>query len=219
MPEFGTASLSQRTSEPLSHILYHSPVEHIWPKIEKVTTQRSQRLALGLNNLAVVLFDQGDLAAAQKAIDDQRPIFQQAGIQRGLAYAMFIQAKVLKEKGELDQARKSHEQVLAMRNKLGEKTTAEDSLLALAQLSIEEGPAADAEQPARQVQKQAEAEKERGNELNARATLARSLLEQGKTVEAEKEIRSAEATVAITEGRLLAHQRHNDGGPHSRREW
>lgn len=162
-------------------------------------------IAIALNNLAVLQFYQGDLAGAQQRDNEQLDIERQAaGVQRGLAYALYVQGQILEAQGDLAGARKAHEDALAIRTRMGEKSTIAESRLRLAILSIEEGHPADAEQPAREIIPQARQEKQPDTEIFAETVLARSLLAQGKSAGADKEIKLAQGLAGRSENRLQA---------------
>jgi tetratricopeptide (TPR) repeat protein len=152
-------------------------------------------MATALDNLATVLYEQGDLDGAKNKFEEAIEVGHKIGYQRGIAYDLFGLSEILRAEGDLNAARQKQEEALAIRNQLGEKHNAAISRLRLAVLAIEDQKAAEAETVATETAEEFQKEKSVTDEAGAREVEARSLLAQGKI---------SEAQVAIDRARTLA---------------
>jgi len=146
-----------------------------------------------LGNLAILIYEQGDLEGARKKFDEALEIKRKIGYQRGIAYDLSGLSEILRAEGSLDAARKKQEEALAIRDQLGEKHNAAESRLYLANLDLEEQRPAEAEQIATASAQQFHEDKSAADEAAANEVEARSLLAQGKITEAQAAIDRARA--------------------------
>jgi len=144
-----------------------------------------------LNNLAQVLFLDGDLAGARKMHESALALDRENANQVATAEALFDLGQVLAAQGNLAGARKSLEEALKIWTGIGEADSANSARLALAQLSLEDGHLQDAENSARKLSAEASSKKQGELAAQSQIVVAQALLSQNKLPEA-----TAAATLA-----------------------
>jgi hypothetical protein len=146
----------------------------------------------GVGHIAAV---HGDLAVAEKFLNEALEMDRRFDRRRPMAYNIYQLAEIAVIRGDLPGAKQRHQEALAIRTALGEKGTAAESRAALAWLALEEGRPQEAETLATDAASVFAAQKAPGNEAMARAARALALLEGGQRGPAEREIARAEALV------------------------
>jgi tetratricopeptide (TPR) repeat protein len=156
-------------------------------------------VARSLDNIGIVLLDEGKPQAAKRSYEESLAICREIGNKSLTGYALYLLGEVHLVQGNLPAARQRHTEALALRKEISDQRGIADSELALASLSIEAEQFAAAESAALEDVNAFHRLNAPDNEALARAVLARAQLAQGKTADATEASRQAVALAQKTE--------------------
>jgi eukaryotic-like serine/threonine-protein kinase len=152
----------------------------------EASRQQGDRLGEGetLTDMGYVLFDQGQLAAAEARFAEGKAVLEQIGFRRGRGFTAFGISEVRLAQDRLTEARAKTEEAIALFNELGDTSHLAEGQVQLARILLEQANAPEAAKVAQDVA--AEIEKQNMSDLGcgAQAVLSKAFLAQAAATRA-----------------------------------
>ena len=160
---------------------------HMQEQSLEASRQQGDRLGEGetLTDMGYVLFDQGQLAAAEARFAEGMAVLEQIGVRRGRGFTAFGISEVRLAQDRLTEARAETEEAIALFNELGDKSHLAQGQVQLARILLEQANAPEAAKVAHDVA--AEFEKQNMSDLGcgAQAVLSKAFLAQAQIQQAQ----------------------------------
>jgi tetratricopeptide (TPR) repeat protein len=153
----------------------------------QASRQQGDRLGEGetLTDMGYVLFDQGQLAAAEARFTEGMAVLEQIGFRRGRGFTSFGISEVRLAQDRLTEARAETEKAIVLFNELGDKNHRAEGQVQLARILLEQANAPEAAKVTQDVA--AEFEKQNMSDLScgAEAMLSKAFLAQAQVEQAK----------------------------------
>jgi tetratricopeptide (TPR) repeat protein len=147
--------------------------------------------ASDLQELAHSLYLRGDVAVAEKLLNQTLEISQRIGDKSTCGDILTNIGDVLMGQGKLKDAMVKYDEAINLLHEIGSTNHAAENRMSLALLLLEENRAKEAEALARDADDVFQKQDLKEDQISAHAVLAQALLAQGKVLEARKEIDNA----------------------------
>jgi tetratricopeptide (TPR) repeat protein len=148
-------------------------------------------VARALNNIAILLYDQGDLASAKAMYEQALGVFREVGNKFAVAAVLNNIGNVLINQRDLEGAKRMHEEALAIRREIGDRSQIAFTLHNLAGALAEQGDLAGAKKTYQQLLDMRREMGEKSGVAYTLNNLGEVLSSQGDLVAARKTVEEA----------------------------
>jgi serine/threonine protein kinase/tetratricopeptide (TPR) repeat protein len=139
-------------------------------------TNTKEMLDTGLDDLAEVLLDKGDIQGAAKQLEEGFRINSETGDKRAAIYLHTARSRLLLAEGELDESRREAELAIKLCLEIKDEGGANERGLLLARLDIAQNHSQNAAEALRKTLSDSKAKQEDASQIEAKALLIEALL-------------------------------------------